>query len=92
VWSDPFLFDGSLSRILYNGGAYSHKEGDGHAEKAFALNVCETMFGLRFGEVAYYVTTRRWTPWFKGIPWDFTALLFDRRTRKLWILAITDTD
>jgi len=33
-----------------------------------------------------------WTRWFHGIAWDWTSVLFDRRFRNLWILAVTDTD
>lgn len=89
---DQFLLDGMLARVLYSGGAHSQSRDDGRAEKAFALNVCEAMFGLRFGEVSCYLTNKRWTRWFKGEAWDITVVVFDRRTRMLWILAITDTD
>ena len=89
---DPFLFDGRLARVLYNGGAYSIPKGDGREDKALAIEVCDAIFGLRFGEVSLLESFQAWTPWFKGIAWDLTAVLFDRRTRRLFILAITDTD
>jgi hypothetical protein len=89
---DQFMLDGTLSRILYSGGAYSKIGGDGRNEKALALSVCEAMFGLRFGEVSCYFSDKSWTPWFKEIAWDVTAAVFDRRTRRLWILTVTDTD
>jgi len=89
---DQFLLDGTLSRILYNGGAYSIGQGDGRPEKRFALDVCEAMFGLRFGEVSCYLSDKAWSSWFKGIAWDITVVLFDCRTRQLWVLVITDTD
>jgi hypothetical protein len=89
---DQFLLDGTLSRILYTGGAHWEATGDGRAEKAFAVSVCEAMFGQRSGEVSCYLTNKPWTRWFKGIAWDLTVVVFDRRTRRLWILAITDTD
>jgi hypothetical protein len=92
VMYDPFLLDGTLSRILFRGGAHSQSREDGRAEKVFALNVCEAMFGLRYGEVSCYLSNKRWTRWFKGEAWDVTVVVFDRRTRRLWILAITDTD
>jgi hypothetical protein len=90
--SDQFQFDGALAHALYRGGAYHNAQGDGREEKTFSLEVCDAMFGLRFGEVSYYVTYDAWTPWFKGIAWDLTAVLFDRRARKIWVTAITDTD
>jgi hypothetical protein len=92
AWYDEFLLDGTLARILYNGGAYSKSQGDGRREKALALSVCEGMFGLRFGEVSCYISHDPWTSWFKDVAWDVTAVVFDRRKRKLWILTITDTD
>lgn len=89
---DQFLFDGTISRVLYTGGAYSEAHGDGGAEKAFALKLCDAMFQLRFGEVSCYMSNKAWSRWFKGVAWDVTAMLFDRRARRLWLLAVTDTD
>jgi hypothetical protein len=90
--TNQFLLDGALANALYRGGAYHNARGDGREEKTFSLKVCEAMFGLRFGEISCYMTYQAWTPWFKGIAWDLTAVLFDRRTRNLWIAAITDSD
>jgi hypothetical protein len=91
-WTSPFLFDGDLANKLYSGGAYTHGEGDGRAEKENALSFCEALFDLRFSEVSYYSTRSGWTPFFGNIGLDWTAILFDRRTRTLSILAVTDTD
>jgi hypothetical protein len=71
---DPFLFDGHLSNILYVGGAYWNKKGDGRSEKLFAVTVCDAMFGLRFAEISLYLSYSPWTPWFKGIAWDLTTV------------------
>ena len=89
---DPFLFDGHLANMLHNGGAYKNPEGDGRRERLFALEVADAMFGLRYSEINLCLSYDRWTPWFLGSGWDFTAVLFDRRLRRLWILAVTDTD
>ena len=89
---DPFLFDGALASLLYHGGAYSKASGSGREEKQLALEVCDAMFGLRYGEITCNMNYDAWTPWFKGIAWDLTAVVFDRRLRKLWMLAVTDTD
>lgn len=89
---DPFLLDGRLARVLYNGGAYTVADGDGRRDKDLALQVCDAIFGLRFGELSLMESFQAWTPWFKGIAWDMTVVLFDRRLRRLSILAITDTD
>jgi hypothetical protein len=90
--SDPFLFDGTLANVLYHGGAYSKASGNGREEKELALEVCEAMFGLRYAEITCNMNPDAWTPWFKGIAWDMTAVIFDRRFRKLWMLVVTDTD
>jgi hypothetical protein len=89
---DPFLLDGRLARILYSGGAYTTEAGDGRDAKVLAIDLCDAMFGLRFGEVSLLESFDAWTPWFKGIASDITAVLFDRRLRQLTIIAITDTD
>ena len=89
---DPFLLDGRLARILYDGGAYTTEHGDGRDAKALAVDVCDAIFGLRFGEVARLESFHAWTPWFKGVAWDMTEVVLDRRLRRLSILAITDTD
>ena len=48
---DQFLLDGTLAHVLYHGGAYHKSQGDGRAEKNFAIEVCDAMFGLRYGEI-----------------------------------------
>jgi hypothetical protein len=89
---DQFLLDGTLANVLYQGGAYHKSQGDGRTEKTVALEVCDAMFGLRYGEILCNPNYDAWTPWFKGIAWDLTIVVFDRRTRCIWLLAITDTD
>jgi hypothetical protein len=89
---NSFLFDGELAGKLYAGGAYTRPEGNGRAEKENSLAFCDALFGLRFAEVSLYSTDTSWTPWFAGIAWDWTALLFDRLTRTLSVLALTDSD
>lgn len=87
-----FTLDGGLASSLYRGGAYHKPTGDGRKEKELALAVCNAMFGLRFGEVNRYTSTAMWTPWFYGIAWDSSDVILDRRLRRLWLVAITDTD
>jgi hypothetical protein len=89
---DQFAFAGTLASMLYHGGAYSRGTGDGRQEHTLALEVCEAMFGLRFGEISCSFNNNAWTSWFHGVAWDLTQVLFDRRMRKLWILTVTDTD
>jgi hypothetical protein len=90
--ADPFLLDGRFAHCLYAGGAYGKAESDGKAPKVLALDVCDAMFGLRYGEVALFESFQAWTPWFHGIAWDLTEVVFDRRLRRLWVFVVTDTD
>ena len=70
---DQFLLDGTLAHVLYQGGAYHEPQGDGRAEKSFALEVCDAMFGLRYSEILCDPNYDAWTPWFRGIAWDLTS-------------------
>lgn len=90
--TSSFLFDGELAQSMYAGGVYTIATGDGRVEKEKSLAFCEALFNLRFPEVLYYSSRSDWTPWFENISRDWTAILFDRRTRALSILAITDSD
>ena len=88
----PFTFDATLATTLYQGGAYHSSEGDGKAEKELAIAFCDALFEQRYGEMAYFVTFDAWSPWFYDVAWDWTAVLWDRRKRVLFVLAVTDTD
>jgi len=89
----PFLFDGHLASALYNGGAYGTKSGpDAKHAKQLALAVCDDLFEQRFSEISVFNNYDAWTPWFHGIAWDWTAVLFDTRKRTFSLLAVTDTD
>ena len=90
--ADAFLLDGRFAHCLHFGGAYSSRTDDGKVAKRLALDVCDAMFGLRYGEISMYESHESWTPWFCGRAWDLTEVVFDRRLRRLWVFAITDTD
>lgn len=57
-----------------------------------AAQYCQAAFGRRYEEVSLFSSYEAWTPWFAGIAWDWTSVLFDRLDRKMWVLAVTDTD
>jgi hypothetical protein len=40
------------------------------------------MFGLRYGEIAVAESSEACTPWFLGVAWDLTEVVFDCRLRK----------
>ncbi|HEX8812811.1 MAG TPA: hypothetical protein VF742_12540 [Terracidiphilus sp.] len=92
-FDNPFLLDGQLAQNLFAGGAYPPEvKIDGRTAKRLATDFCEAVFGQRYEDVCLYTSYEAWTPWFYGIAWDWTAVLFDRRNRTIWILAVTDTD
>ena len=88
-----FLFDGHLAQALYAGGAYGPKlRQDAKQAKRLALAVCDDLFEQRFSEITIFNNYDPWTPWFHGIAWDWTTVIFDCRKRTLSLLAVTDTD
>ena len=92
-FDNPFSLDGQLAQILFTGGAYTSKsEMTGFAAMELAGAFCNATFGRRYEEISIFTSYAAWTPWFCGIAWDWTSIFFDRGTRKLWLLAVTDTD
>jgi len=87
-----FLLDGRIAQALYAGGAYGQSELDARGAKQLATAFCEELFEQRYSEIALFSNFSAWTPWFRGIAWDWTAFLFDRRKRTFAILATTDSD
>lgn len=88
-----FSFDGELAARLFGGGAYAHEtKMTGVAAMQLASEFSEAVFGRRYEELAIFSSYEAWTPWFYGIAWDWTSVVFDKRERTLWVLFITDTD
>lgn len=40
--------------------------GELRAAKRLALDACDAMFGLPYGDISMYESYERWTPWFRG--------------------------
>lgn len=92
-FDNPFLLDGQLAQNIFAGGAYAPATTiDGRTAKRLAMDFCEAVFDQRYEDVCLFTSYQAWTPWFAGIAWDWTGILFDRRKRTLWILAVTDED
>jgi hypothetical protein len=92
-FDNPFLLDGQLAQRLFAGGAYGpNLKISGRDAMELAGKYCDAAFGRRYEDVSLFSSYEAWTPWFAGIAWDWTSVLFDRRERKLWILAVTDED
>lgn len=92
-FDNPFLLDGQLAQRLFAGGAYGPSlKISGCAAMQLASDYCDAAFDRRYEDVSLFSSYAAWTPWFAGIAWDWTSVLFDRCERKLWILALTDED
>lgn len=92
-FDNPFLLDGQLAQHLFAGGAYGPESKiTGRAAMQLAATFSEAVFGRRYEDVTLFTSYEAWTPWFGGIAWDWTSVLFDKRERDLWILAVTDED
>ena len=90
---NPFLLDGQLGQRLFAGGAYGPESKiSGSAAMKLAAEYCQAVFERRYEEVSLFSSYDAWTPWFAGIAWDWTSVLFDRRDRKMWVLVVTDED
>lgn len=91
--SSPLTLDGELARSLVFGGAQTgFPSMPGAKAKALASSFCASLFGDRYDDIDVDHSWARWSDWFKGIAWDATWVITDRRYRHVTVLAITDTD
>ncbi len=90
--SQSLLLDGELASSLQWGGAYTHPPMPGAQAKRLASAFCAAVFGDRYDDVAVDYSSARWTHWFKGVAWDSTWVITDRRYRRLTVVCITDVD
>ena len=89
----PLLLEGQLAQLLYQGGAYGGgMRGAAPEAKKLAEGVRVSLFGDRYEEVLVYESDKPWCRWFCGVAWDSTTIVFDKRTRRIWLLCCTDTD
>ena len=90
---NSFLLDGQLGLRLFAGGAYDpDTKISGCAAMELAADYCQAVFGRRYEEVSLFTSYEAWSPWFTGIAWDWTSVLFDRQDRTMWVLVVTDED
>lgn len=90
--SRSLVLDGELASALQWGGAYTDPPMPGAQAKALGSAFCAALFGERYDDVAVDHSSARWSSWFKGIAWDGTWVVTDRRHRRLTALCITDVD
>jgi hypothetical protein len=84
--------DGELALALVEGGAYEKWRGPTRTAKQLGAEVCEALFGDRFGDVVSLQSGRAWSAWFRGVAWDHSWLIVDRGIRRLTLLCVTDED
>ena len=90
--TQSLLLDGQLASSLQWGGAYTDPSMSGAQAKRLGAAFCAAVFGDRYDDVAVDYSSARWTHWFKGVAWDGTWVITDRRYRRLTVVCITDVD
>ncbi|RYZ31982.1 MAG: hypothetical protein EOP01_02215 [Propionibacteriaceae bacterium] len=90
--TQSLLLDGELASSLQWGGAHTDPPMSGAQAKRLASAFCTAVFGDRYDDVAVDYSSARWTHWFKGVAWDGTWVITDRRHRRVTVLCITDVD
>lgn len=92
---DPFLLEGRLARYLYAYGMGTYF-GDEHEPEEAAAAARALVHAQLRGDLASMVafeTHAPWSAWFdEHSCTDWTALLIDRRERRLTLLAFTHSD
>lgn len=90
--SQALVLDGTLARALQWGGAYSDQPAmPGSKAKALGSAFCASVFGDRYDDMDVDESSARWSNWFKGVAWDNTWVVTDKRRRRVTVLCITDT-
>ncbi|WP_224997038.1 hypothetical protein [Cesiribacter sp. SM1] len=89
-WTDIYDLPGELARILGQGGAYHKLEAD--EAWSTATNFVKEEFQNRFDEFTSFSIEIENADWFYNIAWDYSTLIFDKRTYQTVIIDITDTD
>ena len=90
--SNALLFDGQIAEALVWGGPYANFDGSMADAKRLGVEVCNELIGERFQDFRLDNSHEPWSKWFKGVAWDFSWILIDRRDERVTLICITDTD
>ena len=90
--SSSLTLDGELARSLQWGGAYTDPAMPGARAKALGSAFCASLFENRYDDIDVDYSGARWSYWFKGIAWDSTWVITDKRHQHLSVLCVTDVD
>ncbi len=82
----------TFKNVLINGGAYRSFNGSEEVANILANNFCEKVFEEDFDNILVFSTYECWNDWFYDVAWDYSWVIINRNSYKLWIIGITDTD
>lgn len=95
-WYHPVFIDGYIAYLLIRGGAYTTDKYKGHYSEAKDLGKQfdqEIIDGNYEEFTAWRIQETQWSDWFQGVPhWDDTLILFDKKSKEIWLLMFTSTD
>ena len=74
------------------GGAYKQFAGPPEEAKRRAMAFTGALFGNRYLDVHVFRTSTCWSKWFLDVAWDLTWIVADDRTRRAFLICLTDTD
>jgi hypothetical protein len=89
---DGFELDGALARMLWFGGAYSHRPKSSAEVMDLAIGARTDWIQDRFHEADVFRSHEAWTPFFSDVAWDQSWEVLDKRNRIAHLLFATDTD
>jgi hypothetical protein len=91
-FTGAYTLDGWLARILTSGGAYGRFTGTAGQAKQLGVDVSRELVAERFDEFVIYESHQPWSGWFGGVASDTTVVAIDLAFRRVYLLALTDTD
>lgn len=91
-FAGAFLVAGWLAGVLSIGGAYEKFRGTAPEALTIANSAADEVLQGRHRDFAIYSTSAPWSSWFHGVAWDSTHLAIDTVSKRVTLLAITDTD
>jgi hypothetical protein len=91
-FSNPLSLDGNIAAQLKWGGAYGSFDGSGAEAKKLGAGFSGDIIGDRYDDFRIDETSDGWSPWFHAVAWDHTWVITDKRSQRVTLLCITDTD
>jgi hypothetical protein len=89
---NSFLLPGELANLLYIGGAYNTEKIDDTISFKHASTFVSALCDDRFSHLCYFSLHGAWSKWFYDSAWDYTYLVFNKKTYVATVICFTDTD